>query len=282
MRLTGAALVAGVVGSPVTHSLSPRIQGAWIAAAGLDAAYVPFAIPADGFVRFVEGLRGGAVRGLNVTLPFKEDALALAEESDLISRRSGAANVLLFHKDGRIEARNTDGAGMLAAFAEQAPGFEPKAGPVVVLGAGGAARGACAALVAADVGELRIVNRTWVKASNLAEAFPRAYPFELADVARAFDGAAAVVNATSAGLNGQQPLELPLEALPPTAVVMDMVYKPLRTALLEAAQARGLATVDGLAMLIHQARPSFKAFYGVAPPSAVDVRRLCLEALGER
>jgi shikimate dehydrogenase len=280
--ISGAAMVAGVVGEPIAHSLSPRIHGAWIEAAGLDAAYVPFRVPPERFRGFVQGLRGGLIRGLNVTIPHKQDALAIADETDLLARRSGAANLLVFHEDGRIEARNADAPGLLAALAEQAPQLDLTAAPAVILGAGGAARGAAAALVAAEVPEIRLVNRTWTRASSLAEAFPRTYPFELADAAKAFEGAGVVINATSTGLNGDGALDLPLHVLPPTAVVMDMVYKPLETGLLKAAKAHGLPTVDGLAMLVGQARPSFEAFYGRPPPMEVDVRSLCLKVLGEQ
>lgn len=281
MRMnSGATLVAGVAGHPVRHSLSPLIHSAWIKAAGLDAAYVPFPVSVDGFLRFAEGLRGGAVRGVNVTIPFKEAALSLADEADLLARRSGAANTLLFHDDGRIEARNTDGPGLLHALKLQTPQLDLASAPVVVLGAGGAARGAAAALLQAGVSELRVVNRTAAKAMGLAEAFPRTFGFEWDAAARAFEGAAAVINATAGGLNGEADLYLPFEALPSGAVAMDMVYKPLKTGFLRAAQAAGHATVDGLAMLIGQAMPAFEAFFGVAPPPATDVRALCLQALG--
>jgi shikimate dehydrogenase len=280
--ITGAAMVAGVVGDPVAHSLSPRIHGAWIEGLGLDAAYVPLRVPPERFRGFVQGLRGGMVKGLNVTIPFKEDVLALADETDLLARRSGAANLMLFREDGSIEARNADGPGMLSALAEQAPQLDLTRAPAVILGAGGAARGAAAALIAAEVAEIRLVNRTWTRASQLAEAFPRTFAYESADAARAFEGAGVVINATAGGLNGEGDLDLPLEALPATAVVMDMVYKPLETGLLKAARARGHATVDGLAMLIGQARPSFEAFYGRPPPDEVDVRALCLKVLGAR
>lgn len=278
--LSGKTLVAGVVGRPVRHSLSPRIHSRWIADAGLDAAYVPFPIQEDGFLRFAEGMRGGVVRGVNVTIPFKADAMAMADESDLMSRRAGASNVLLFHEDGRIEARNTDGPGLIEAFRTDAPGFDFASGPVVVLGAGGAARGAGAALIAAGAPELRFVNRTWSRAAGLAEAFPYTYPFDWVDMAKAFDGAAAVINATACGLNGRDDLELPLDALPPTAVVMDMVYNPLETGLLRAARARGLRVADGLSMLINQAAPAFEAFYGQKPPAQTDARAVALAALG--
>lgn len=279
--LTGAAMVAGVVGDPVAQSLSPRLHGAWIAAAGLDAAYVPLRVGTEAFRPLMQSLRGGVLRGVNVTVPHKQDALAIADESDLLARRSGAANVLIFHADGRIEARNTDAPGLLYAFATQAPELNLTAAPVVVIGAGGAARGACAALVAAGVAEIRLVNRTWARAAALAEAFPHTTAYELTHVATALEGAGAVVNATTGGMNGEGDLTLPLHILPDSAVVMDMVYKPLRTGLARAARARGLTVVDGLAMLVGQAIPSFEAFYGSPPPMEVDARGLCLAAIGE-
>ena len=277
--LSGRALVAGVVGHPIAHSLSPLLHNAWIAAAGLDAAYVPFAPGETGFRRLVQGFRGGAVRGLNVTLPFKEEALNLADRADAAASAAGAANLLLFHADGVIDARNTDGLGLLAAFADQAPSVDLGAGPVVVLGAGGAARGAAAALKNAGVTELRIVNRSVDRAGALAEAFG-GVAYSLGQASVAFDGAVAIINATSAGLGENPPVTWPLEAAPTTAAVMDMVYKPLLTPLLSAAQNRGMPTVDGLAMLIGQARPSFEAFFGQAPPTGLDVRALLLEAIG--
>ena len=275
-------MVAGVVGDPVAHSLSPTIHGAWIRALGLDATYDRFHVTAEGFPAFVAGSRGGLLRGLNVTIPHKHTALALADEADASARDAGAANLLRFHEDGRIEARNTDGLGLLAAFAEQAPGIDLGSGRVVVLGAGGAAKGAVAALARAGVADICIANRSLARAQELATAYPGAWAVSLADAPAAFHEAVALINATSGGLNGKDDLDLPLDALPSGAAVMDMVYKPLTTGLLRAAQARGLSVVDGLSMLIGQARPSFEAFYGVAPPDGVDVRALCLEKLGAK
>lgn len=280
--ISGAAVVAGVVGSPVRHSLSPLIHNAWIAAAGLDAAYVPFAPAEARFADFVNGLRGGAVRGLNVTLPFKEQALALADRASDRAWDAGAANLLVFEQDGQVFADNTDGLGLLAAFAKQAPRFDPTAAPVVILGAGGAARGAAAAFKAAGAPEVRIVNRTPARAEAICEALgERAEAFPLERAAAAFAGAGAVINATSAGLSGDGGLDVPLAATPETAVVMDMVYKPLRTGFLQAAASLGRPSVDGLAMLIGQAVPSFEAFFGAAPPAGVDVRALALKTLGD-
>jgi shikimate dehydrogenase len=277
--ISGTTTVAGIAGSPVRHSLSPRIHNAWLEAAGVDGVYVPFSPPPDDFVRFAEGLRGGAVRGLNVTLPFKEAALSISDEASDRASLSGAANLIVFDEDGRITADNVDGLGLLAAFQAQAPGFDPTAGPAVVIGAGGAARGAAAAFVTAGAPQVRIVNRTLARAEIVAGSLGRkvrAYALDAA--AAAFDGALAVINATSAGLS-EELLELPLESSPETAIVMDMTYKPLETPFLKHAKALGRPTVDGLEMLIRQAAPSFEAFFGRVPPKNVDVRALCLAAL---
>lgn len=279
MSISGATRVAGVVGRPISHSMSPILHNAWLAAAGMDGVYVPFSVQPGRFTAFVDSLRGGTVSGLNVTLPFKGEALALADEATFRARTADAANVLVFREDGTILADNTDGLGMLRAFAEQAPGFDPKAGPVVILGAGGGSRGAAAAFVEAGCPDVRIVNRTLTKAQDIAEPLGAA-AFALNEAAKAFDGAVAVVNATSAGLSGSPALDLPLEATPPSAVIMDMVYKPLKTPFLAQAEGLGRQTVDGLAMLIGQAVPSFEAFYGQTPPESVDVRALALKALG--
>ena len=138
--ITGATVVAGVVGSPITHSLSPLIHNAWIEMAQIDAVYVAFSPPTDAFRAFAEGLRGGVIRGLNVTLPFKVDALNVADHVAEPAAQAGAANLLIFNPDGSITADNTDGLGLLGALAAQAPGFDPRLGPAVILGAGGAAR----------------------------------------------------------------------------------------------------------------------------------------------
>ena len=279
MRISGSTIVAGVVGRPIAHSLSPLLHNAWLQAAQIDGAYVPFSPAQDRFRAFVEGLRGGAIRGLNVTLPFKEQALALADMADVAASASGAANLLLFHPGGEIEARNTDGIGLITAFTEQAPLFHVKHAPVVILGAGGAARGAAVALKAADCPEIRIVNRTESKSAALAQRLGGARSYSLARAADAFTGAGAVINATSAGLAGAPDVDWPLHAVPPEAVIMDMVYQPLETPFLLKAKARNLSTVDGLAMLIGQARPSFEAFFGVVTPSAVDARTLLLPSV---
>jgi len=276
--ISARTIVAGVVGAPVQHSLSPLIHNAWLGASAVDGVYVAFGPLEDRFGAFVEGLRGGVIRGLNVTVPFKGEALAAADEVSDRAGQAGAANLLLFEADGRIVADNTDGVGLMEAFAAQAPGFDAQAGPAVVFGAGGAARGAVAAFLDAGAPEIRIVNRTRARADELAEMAPNVVVAR--NASEALDCAACVVNATTLGLGGGDGPAAPFDMASDGAVVMDMVYRPLRTPFLNAAAHRGLRTVDGLAMLIGQAGPSFEALFGAAPPP-IDVRTLALHALGE-
>lgn len=268
-------MLAGVVGNPIAHSLSPAIHGAWIKAAGVEADYRAFLAPLDGFAAFVEQIRAIGVRGLNVTIPFKEEALALADDASELARLAGAANLLLFEEDG-VRADNTDGPGLLAALKSQA-GFEPANGPAVILGAGGAARGAAAALKLAGSPQVRILNRTRERADALAAELGRGV-IAFGSPEAAFDSAAVIINATSLGLGGGEGPHAPFERAPAGAVVMDMVYKPLVTRFLDEAARRGHPTVDGLEMLIGQARPSFEAFFGRQPPE-IDVRSVALEAM---
>jgi shikimate dehydrogenase len=281
MMLSGTTRLAAVVGRPVRHSLSPLLHNAWIASLALDAAYVAIELESKRFAAFIEGLRGGSVAGVNVTVPFKTLALEIADASTPRARLAGAANILVFHTDGSILADNTDGLGLLSAFAKQTPDFDPKTGPVVILGAGGAARGAAAAFLEAGCPEVRLVNRTHTKALDVAASLGgvvRAYPAD--QVIAAFGDATAIINATSAGVTDSEIVAYPLGVTPPSAVIMDMGYRPLLTPLLLQAQALDRRTVDGLGMLIGQAAPAFAAFFGRDPPESVDVRRLALEVLG--
>lgn len=275
---TGAATVAAVVGQPVHHSLSPFLHNAWLRDLTLNGVYAAFG-PKDehGFERLILSCRSNGIKGLNVTAPFKEQALALADTIDDSARRCGSANLLTFDDDGLVHARSTDGYGLIRAFQLQAPQCDLSSGPVVIMGAGGASRAAVAAMLDAGCPQVRIVNRTVARAEDLVFAFPdeTVTAFALSDVDRAFAGAVAVINAASGG-----PLPL-FDALDASATVMDMTYRPLRTNWLAAAAERGLATVDGLNMLIEQARPSFEAFYGVLPNPALDIRALALRYLGE-
>ena len=261
-------VLAGVAGQPITHSLSPLIHKAWIEAAGLKADYHAFE-PADAtaFAALVADGRAGRLRGLNVTAPFKAQALTLADSTSLTARTCGSANLLVFEAN-RVSADSTDGAGLMAALAEQAPGLNLRDRFVVVLGAGGAARAAVAAL-RGEGARVGVVNRTPARAAALAA--------DLGATAVTVDslGAAAlVVNALSV------PPDIDLARLCEDAVLMDMTYRPLITPFLAQGLARGLAVVDGLAMLIGQARPSFEILFGCPPPD-IDIRGRVLVALGE-
>lgn len=270
-RITGAAILGGVAGQPVSHSLSPVIHNAWLEAAGLDGAYVAFAPKdAEGFDALLAAGRAGLVAGINVTAPFKEQAFAAADQVSAAARAVSSANILVF-KDGKILADSSDGAGVLYALAEQAPDLQLKGATVVMLGAGGAARAACGALVEAGA-RVFILNRTRERAEALAADLGAGV--EVADSEAVLSKADLVINASSV-----RP-ETDLSSLPSKAVVMDMTYRPVVTPFLQSAKAQGLTIVDGLAMLIGQAGTGFKAIYGQEPP-AIDMRGILMRHLGD-
>lgn len=264
--ITGRAVLAGVAGWPVAHSRSPRLHNHWIERHGLDAAYVPLPIPPERFAEAVRALAACGFRGMNVTIPHKEAAFAVCDRVTARAHRAGAVNTLVF-ADGAISGDCTDGLGFLASLG----GFDPRAGPAVLLGAGGAARAIAAALLDAGCPRVTLVNRTRARAGALAAALGGAVA--VADAPPLAD-AALLVNTTSLGMAGQPPLDLDLAALPPHALVADIVYVPRETPLLHAAAARGLATVGGLGMLLHQAVPGFAAWFGVTPEVDAEVEAL--------
>ena len=259
--LSGHARLAGVFGHPVTHSRSPRLHGFWLQRYGIDGAYIPLGVAPGGFAAAVRALVDLGFRGANVTIPHKLAAFEICDAVAPFARRAGAVNTLIF-RDGWIEGSNTDGFGFLESIREAASGWRADAGPAVLLGAGGAARAIAAALLDAGAPRVTLVNRTAAKAEALARDLGG--PIHVADRAPLED-AALLVNTTSLGMQGQPGLEVDLAPLPASAVVADIVYVPLETRLLAAARARGLVAVDGLGMLLHQARPGFEAWFGVAP-----------------
>ena len=259
--LSGHARLAGVLGWPVSHSRSPRLHGYWLETLGIDGAYLPLPVHPDGFADAVRALAALGFRGANVTIPHKQAAFEVCDVVDATARRAGAVNTLVF-SDGRIHGSNTDGFGFLETVRDQAPGWQPADGPAVLLGAGGAARAIAAALLDAGCPLVTLVNRSRARADALAQDLGGAVA--VADVPP-LAGAALLVNTTSLGMQGHPPLAIDLSPLPATAVVADIVYVPLETPLLAAARAKGLRAVDGLGMLLHQARPGFEAWFGVAP-----------------
>jgi shikimate dehydrogenase len=259
--ITGNARLAGVIGWPVSHSRSPLLHNFWLARHGIDGAYVPLAVAPGDFVRVVAGLQLAGFAGANVTIPHKEAAFAICTRVDESARRAGAVNTLVF-ADGKVVGGNTDGAGFVANL--HAAGIDPAAGPALLLGAGGAARAIAAALLAEGVA-VSVTNRSPARAEALAAALPGLRVLDWARRDAALADQALVVNTTSLGMRGQPALELDLTAAPAELAVADVVYVPLMTPLLAAAQARGLRTAGGLGMLLHQAVPGFAAWFGVTP-----------------
>lgn len=264
-------ILAGVIGWPVAHSRSPLLHGHWIAEHGLRGAYVPLAVAPGRLEAALRGLPALGFAGCNVTIPHKVDTLRLVDRVEPLARRIGAVNLVVVAADGTLEGRNTDAFGFVQSLRESQPGWRADAGPAVVLGAGGAARAIVAGLMDAGAREIRLLNRTAARAEELAADLQgtgggcrlQVLPWEARH--DALTGAALLVNTTSQGMHGQEPLELRLDALPAGAVVCDAVYVPLETPLLAAARARGHPVVDGLGMLLHQARPAFEAWFGVQP-----------------
>jgi shikimate dehydrogenase len=277
--------VAGVIGWPVHQSLSPRLHGFWLREFGVAGAYVPLAVPVTDFSTALAGLRASGFSGVNITLPHKQAAFALAHRSDGAARAAGAANLLVF-RDGEISAQNTDIAGLRASLVEDNGPDAFKGKRVVIVGAGGAARAAVLACDALNPAEIHVLNRTARRAEALVHSVSGFAATQVKsggleawiDVA---PEAALFVQATSAGMNGAPALGLDLGFLPRDAAVCDLVYRPLETPMLAEARNLGLRRVDGLGMLMHQAAPAFEALYGVRPQVTAVLRADLEQALRE-
>ncbi len=282
--ITGKAKLAGIIGWPVTHSLSPVLHGHWLAEYGIDGAMVPLAAGREDFAAVIDGARRAGFKGVNVTVPHKESAFALAHRLDGPAQAAGAANLLIFQDDG-IEGRNTDALGLADSLRESVGTLEGKS--VVLLGAGGAARGAILSLEMLGAGKIHLLNRDDHRARTLAGSLSKQVraavaPGPLSDWSKVAGEAVLVVNSTSAGMGAIPPLDLDLSLLPKSAAVCDIVYNPLETKLLKDAAARGHKTIDGLGMLMHQAAPSFEAFFGVKPKVTPALRAALVKVLGAR
>jgi shikimate dehydrogenase len=284
MSISGKAKLAGIVGWPVAHSLSPVLHGHWLAEYGIDGAMVPLAVQREDFAVVIDSLRRAGFAGVNVTVPHKEAAFAIAHRVDRCAKSAGAANLLVFHGK-EIEARNTDSIGLAESLKEN---LGPLNGStVVLLGAGGAARGAILALEMLGAGKIHLLNRDPHRAKTLAASLaPQVKapvePGGLGEWGKAAADAVLVVNSTSAGMGANPSLAIDLSVLPKTAAVCDIVYNPLQTKLLKDAAARGHKTIDGLGMLMHQAAPSFEAFFGVRPNVTQELRNVLVKALSAR
>lgn len=279
-------LRAGVMGWPVSHSLSPRLHGHWLTRYKIKGTYEAIAVRPEGLGGALSSLAEEGYRGVNLTVPHKEAALALVDKVDDTARRIGAINTIVVEDDGVLAGSNTDAFGFIENLRDHVPdqvaaGWSAR--PVVILGAGGAARAICTALLDCGVADIRLVNRTAERAAALAETLPGlaacATLCAWNDRAGALAGAGLLVNTTVLGMAGQEPLDLDLTDLPNDATVNDIVYAPLVTDLLAQARARGNHVVDGLGMLLHQARPGFRAWFGADPVVDAGLRRAVLAGL---
>jgi shikimate dehydrogenase len=274
---SGKTRLAGLLGWPVSHSKSPRLHSFWAASYGIDAAYLPLPVAPSDLAAVIHALPRMGFVGANVTVPHKEAVLPLLDRLEPKAQRIGAANMLAVAEDGALVGHNTDAVGFILNLQEADPAFKAGNGPIVLLGAGGAARAVIVALLDDGAQEIRLLNRTLDKAETLAAEFGRhIIPLPWSQRDEALDGANALINSTSLGMQGQASLEIRLDALPQAALVNDLVYAPLHTDLLSAAKARGHKTADGLGMLLHQARPSFAAWFGIMPELSAEIRAMII------
>lgn len=269
--------LAGVIGSPIAHSKSPALHTHWLKTLGIAGHYIPIDVAQEDLEHIVKTLPKMGFVGVNVTVPYKEKVMDFA---DLVTDRAaliGSANTLIFRKDGKIHADNTDSYGFIQNLRQKAPDWDPKAGPAAILGAGGAARAVIAALVEVGVPEILISNRTKARAEKLKTDFgKRLRVVDWVQAGNMLEEAATVINTTSLGMVGKPPLKVPLDGLQKGTLVTDLVYAPLMTHLLNEANEAGCVTVDGLGMLLHQAVPAFERWFGVRPQVTDETRAAVL------
>ena len=271
--------LAGVIGHPIAHSRSPALHGFWLRRYGIKGQYIPMDVAQTDLREALSFLPKLGFVGLNVTIPHKEEVLKLA---DIVTDRAaliGAANTLIFRADGRIHADNTDGSGFMANLRQNAPHWQPNAGPAAVFGAGGAARAVIAALIEVGVPEIRVANRTRPRAEALRADFgAKLTVYDWVHAPNMLEGATTVINTTSLGMSGKPDFRVPLDGLERQALVTDLVYNPLKTQFLLEAESKGCTIVDGLGMLLHQAAPGFERWFGHRPEVDEATRNAVLSA----
>ena len=258
--------LAGVIGSPVAHSKSPRLHNYWLRQNAIAGHYIPMHVSRDDLEKVIRMMPKMGFVGANVTIPHKEAVMNVVDQITDRATLIGAVNTLIFRPDGKIIGDNTDGYGFIENLRQGAPNWDPRAGSAVVLGAGGASRAVVAALADAGVPEILLTNRTRVRADKLRADFgQRVTVVDWVQAGNVIEDASLVVNTTSLGMVGNPELRVPLDGLRPETVVTDLVYTPLKTSLLAIAEDMGCTVVDGLGMLIHQAVPGFERWFGMRP-----------------
>lgn len=265
--------LAGVIGSPIAHSRSPRLHAFWLRRHRLPGHYVPLHVEQSDLATILQMMPKMGFIGCNLTLPHKEKVLDLAQHVTDRAALIGAANTLTFREDGGIHADNTDGYGFIENLRQNAPDWSAKDGPAALFGAGGAARAVIAAMIDAGVPEIRLTNRTRTRSEALRKEFgAKITIYDWVQAGNTLDDAATIINTTSLGMEGKGEFRVPLDGLSPNALVTDIVYTPLETGLLRYARERGCRTVDGLGMLLHQAVPGFERWFGERPTVDEDTR----------
>jgi shikimate dehydrogenase len=267
--------LAGVMGWPVMHSRSPMLHNYWMERHGLVGRYVPLEIQEAGLEKALRALPALGFAGCNLTIPHKERAMAMVDHLDPVATRIGAMNCVIVRPDGSLAGTNNDGFGYISSIEEADPSWRADSGPIAVLGAGGAARAILVGLIDKGAREIRLINRTAARAEALAKEFGgpiKTAPWSAR--ADALEGCAMLINTTSQGMQGKEALELDIGKLPKSAMVSDAIYIPIETDLLIQARARGNRTVNGLGMLLNQARPAFHAWFGVMPDVTPELRRM--------
>jgi shikimate dehydrogenase len=268
-------LLAGLMGWPVMHSRSPKLHNYWLSQHGLAGTYVPLAIKAEGLRAALRALPALGFSGCNLTIPHKVAALDIVDRVDPVARRVGAVNTVIVAGDGSLEGRNTDAFGFAESVREAQPTWRADLGPIVVIGAGGGARAVLVSLIDQGAREIRLVNRTQARGEALARELGGPIKTVAWEQRKAtLDGAAMLINATNQGMVGETPLDLSLDTLPVSALVADIVYIPRETPLLAAARKRGNPVVNGLGMLLHQARAAFQAWFGIMPEVTPELRAM--------
>jgi len=273
--------IVGVVGDPISHSLSPRLHSYWLKKYNILGDYVPFHIAKNELPGFINSLKGDNITGINLTVPHKESAMKLVDEVDASAKKIGAVNTIYFDNKNRIIGSNTDGHGFLKNLRNSTKSWRADNCPTVIIGAGGAARAAIVSLLDVGVPEIKLINRTQERAVCLLQEIDdnriRVIPWGGRE--DALSGVKLLVNATTLGMVSQPALELCLDKLPKDATVYDIIYNPIETELIKQARERGNKTVDGLGMLLHQAAVGFKAWFGVDPEVDDGIRNHLLEVL---
>lgn len=258
--------LAGIIGMPVAHSRSPTIHNFWLNAHGISGAYVPLAVKPERLKDALAGLVGLGFRGCNVTMPHKQTAMQVLDRVNDTARRIGAVNTIVVEEDGTLSGFNNDGNGFVQSLKDAKRDWRADAGPILLLGAGGASRAVVVALLENGARQIRISNRTAEKAQAIADEFgPVVSTLSWAKRADALVDVGLAVNCTDRGMTGKDALEIDLSRLDPATLVADLIYTPLETPFLAEARARGCLTVNGLGLLLNQARLAFKAWFGIMP-----------------